>query len=166
MRQKKKIITSVTQLEAEQALAEFSQTIARLQTLEGKMNSELTSIRSKYESQIQSLQAQKEEAFEKLHVFALEHPELFENKRSIEWTMGRFGFRMGTPKLKTRTGYKWPAVLELVEQKAPEYIRIKKEIDKEALIANREHLNLKELGVEVSQEDTFYVEPALDVVSM
>lgn len=168
-RESKKIVTAITRDEAETAFAEYNNCIGQLQKLEGSMNLEKTAINEKYEPKISKLQSDKELHYEKLQVFAQENPDLFKDKKSLDFTHGTIGFRTGMPKLITRRGYKWPAVLELVKKFLPTYVKSKEDIDKERLLADRADetvsKRLADVGIEVTQDETFFVTPALDVFS-
>lgn len=167
-RQTKKLIAEVNREAAEEAFARYNNCVSRLEVQQGKMNSELTAVKEKYESNISKLQDEKDEAFEMLQAFAESNPDLFQDKKSIDFTHGTIGFRTGTPKLVTRKGFTWPAVLQLVKGKIGKYIRSKEELDKELLLADRKTLGeatLKELGMEVKQDETFYVAPNLEQVA-
>ena len=165
MRVSKKLITEVNRETAEAAFATYNKATGQLQIIEGKMNNEITAIKEKHEPKINTLQEQKDEAFEIMQVYAEASPELFTAKKSVEWVHGKFGFRTGQPKLATRKGFKWPAVFELVKNKWSTYIRTKEELDKEKLMADRAALDLKAVGLEVIQDETFFMEPNLEQVS-
>jgi len=164
-RQSKKLIQEVTREACDEAFANYNRCVSNLEVIQGKMNSEITTVKEKYEDKISKLQEEKDEHFEMMQTYAESNPELFADKKSIETTHGVFGFRTGMPKLSTRKGFKWPAVLELVKEKMKKYIRSKEELDKEALLADRAAIDLKSVGLEVTQDETFYVQPALENIS-
>lgn len=164
-RQKKKVIQAVTLDAAEQAFAGYNQCTSQLQVLEGQMNQELTAIKEKYDTRITKLQEEKEVHFEVMQTFAEENPDSFTKKKSLDFVHGTIGFRTGTPKLQCRKGFKWPGVLELVKTALPNFIRVKEDLNKEALLAARNEVDLKAVGLEAVQDETFYVEPALQQVS-
>lgn len=166
-RQSKKLIQEVTLESCEESFARYNQCTSELQILEGKMNKELTAVKEKYESRITKLQEEKGECFEVMQVYAEDnHEQLFSKKKSIEFTFGTIGFRTGTPRLQTRKGFKWAGVFELVKENFAKYIRIKEEVNKELILADRNITDLKAMGLEVIQDETFYVEPNLEVVSV
>lgn len=168
-RQKKKVITEVNRETMEEAFAAYNKTHSRLEILQGKMNSEITKIKEKFDGEISTLQEEKDEHFELIQAYAESHPELFEKKKSIELTHGTFGFRTGTPKLKTRKGFTWEAVKTLVQRVLPSYIRTEETIAKDMLLADREKdavkNNLQDIGLEVIQEETFFVQSNLEQVA-
>lgn len=161
----KKLIAGVKRETAETAFADYNRATSQLQIIEGKMNAEITAIKEKHEAKINGLQEQKDECFEVMQVFAEENQQLFEGKKSIDWVHGSFGFRTGMPKLTTRKGFKWPAVFELVKGKLSQYIRVKEELDKEKLMSDRNDLDLKSIGLEVTQDESFFIVPNLEMVS-
>ncbi len=114
---------------------------------------------------------------------------LFSKRKSLEMAQGVIGFRTGTPKLKTKKGLTWAGVLTLVKEKLPEYVRLTEEVAKDKLLADRDgeyilpseepsgtvagtvtgtgmeagsktmREAMADCGIEVVQDETFYVEP-------
>lgn len=86
----------------------------------------------------------------------------------MESAHGVFGFRTGTPKLKNLKDFTWAAVTNLCKELLPSYIRISEELAKDKLLADRELPKVAEyfpkIGVQVVQEETFYVEPKRKVM--
>lgn len=170
-RQKKKLIQEVTREAAEDAFAAYNRCHSKLEILQGKMNTELSKVKEKYNDDIATAQEERDEHFEMIQAFADAHPELFEKRKSTEWTHGTFGYRTGTPKLKTLKGFTWEAVKTLVKKLLPTYIRTEEAVAKDMLLADRENplvkTKLESIGVYVDQDETFYVQPNLeDVVSV
>ena len=79
------------------------------------------------------------------------------------YSLQYLGFRTGQPKLKTKKGFTWAAVLELLKKFGKDYIRTVEEPAKDKLLANREDEECQQLmedcGILVAQDKTFYVEP-------
>jgi phage host-nuclease inhibitor protein Gam len=164
-RQTKKLIQEVTQNACEEAFADYNACISDLQVLEGKMNAEITRVKEKYESRISLLQAERDDAFEVMQAWAEYNPDRFADKKSLDFTHGTIGFRTGMPKLSLLRGFKWPAVLQLVKQNLPAYVRVKEDVDKERMLADRNAIDLKRVGVCVEQDETFFVQPRLEEVA-
>ena len=148
----------------EEAFGKFALADAKLQGINAKMDAEITKIRERNAEALADLQEQKDAAFEVLQVYATENrDELFTKRKSMETTHGVIGFRTGTPQVKTRKGFTWAAVLELLKEFAPTYVRTKDEPAKDKLLADRELDEMPELmkkvGVYVDQDETFFVEP-------
>ncbi len=164
VRTKKTVVTQVTREQAEQAFAEFAAADAKFQNLTSKMDLEITQIREKYADRLAELGEAKARSFDVMQSFAVENKEeLFARRKSMESAHGVFGFRTGTPKLKNLRGFTWAAVTNLVKELLPDYIRVSEELAKDRLLADREKAEVAELfpriGVQVVQDETFYVEP-------
>jgi phage host-nuclease inhibitor protein Gam len=162
-RAKKTLVGQVDRTAAEEAFAQYAKADAKESQLRGKMDVEMTKIREKYQDEIADLQETKDEAFETLLSYAENNREDFGGKKSMELTHGVLGFRTGTPKLKTRKGFTWQSVTNLLKTFAPEYIRVTEEPAKDRLLADREVPELvqkfQQVGIFVDQDETFFVEP-------
>lgn len=167
VRTKKKVIAGITREDAEKAFAEFAAADAKVRSIGAKMDLEMNKIREKYAEQLAELEDVKERNFEIVQSFATENKdELFMKRKSVESAHGVFGFRTGTPKLKTMKGFTWPAVLKLCEEYLPAYIRTTNEVAKDKLLADRDNEEVSGLfdkvGIQVVQEETFYLEPKME----
>lgn len=99
-----------------------------------------------------------------LRAWAEMHPEEFpKGRKSIEFLSGTLGFRTGTPKLSLLSrSFTWDKVLELMKRGGwTGFIRTKEEPDKESLLAQREVYDLRAVGLKVTQDESFFVEPKL-----
>ena len=160
-RTKKTVLIGVTSAQADQAFATFSKADARIAKINADMDVQFTKIREKYSDELEKLNTEKGNAFDTIQVYASENRDtLFPKKKSVETVYGVFGFRMGTPKAKPLKGFTWAAVASVLERLAPDYIRKTVEADKEKLIADREIIgdSMKDYGITIIQEETFYVE--------
>lgn len=119
------------------------------------------------ESQIASLTDQ-------LRAWSEANPSEFpKNAKSIKLTSGILGFRTGTPKLSLISrAWSWEKVLTAMKQiseMAAGFIRTKEGVNKEELIGfyslpeYKPHAerDLRRIGLKVTQDETFYVEPDL-----
>ncbi len=163
-RSKKVVISGVTREQAEQAFSEFATADAKIQGINANMDREMTLIRDKYADELAELQSTKDKNFEIMQTFATENKEeLFSKRKSYESTHGIFGFRTGTPKLKNAKGFTWSAVLTMVKEFLPEYVRTSEELAKDKLLADRDKEDVSTLfpkcGITVIQEESFFVEP-------
>ena len=163
-RQKTAVIKDITQQQAEEAFATYSKAHSQQTSITGKMEVELTKVREKYSDDIEKLGKEKDLAFGVLQTYALENEQLFDKKKSLEMTHGKLGFRTGTPTLKNLKGYTWEAAKNLVKEfMGIKYVRTKEEVNKELILAERDNEKVNELftkcGIEVRQEETFFVEP-------
>lgn len=179
-REKKVIITGVTREAADEAFAVYAKAAAQSAKITADIELQCAKIREKYALRLAELDDEKKLAFDTLQSFATENQaDLFTKKKSLEMAHGVIGFRTGTPKLKTLKGFTWASALQLAKKFLPfTYIRQTEEIAKDKLLADRD---LKEVavydtptcdprvvtmleamaacGIQVVQEEAFYVEP-------
>lgn len=162
-RTKKVIHSGITPEQMETAFAEYAAADARLAKINATMDEQFTRIREKYADAVARLTDAKDKNFEIVQAFAVENrDELFAKKKSMEGAHGTFGFRTGTPKLKTLRGFTWASALNLIKAFLPGYVRTSEEPAKDKLLADRELPevagNLKKCGIEVVQDETFFIE--------
>lgn len=163
-RQKKTVITGVSQEAANDAFAQYAKADAQIQKINADIELQCAKIREKRADELTRLDAEREQAFDTLQAYATENQaELFTKKKSLEMTHGTIGFRTGTPKLKTLKGFTWASALNLVREFLPSFVRTIEEIAKDKLLADREVEGMGEkmaqCGIMVTQDETFYVEP-------
>ena len=179
-RQKKTIITGVTRENADEAFARYAKSDAQIQKINAEIELQCAKLREKWADKLATLSAEKDSAFDVLQSFATENQaELFVKKKSLDMAHGTIGFRTGTPKLKTLKGFTWASALQLAKKFLPmTYIRQSEEIAKDRLLADREleevvvydtptgdprEVTMREAmavcGIQVVQDETFYVEP-------
>lgn len=163
-REKKTVYSGVKQEEMELAFADYARADARIQKINATMDIEMTRIREKYQDELGKQSELKDKSFDILQAYAMENrDELFSKRKSLETTHGTLGFRTGTPTLKTRKGFTWASVLEMLKEFLPNYVRTKEEPAKDKLLADREDEEVAALfpkvGVTVVQDETFFVEP-------
>jgi len=163
-RQKKTIISGVSREQADAAFAQYAKASAQSDKISAEIELQCAKIREKYATQLSQLDEEKETAFDTLQSFAMENQaELFSKKKSLDMAHGVIGFRTGTPKLKTLKGFTWASALQLVKEFLPDFIRTTDEIAKDKMLADRESdgmvEKLSKCGIQVTQDETFYVEP-------
>ena len=100
---------------------------------------------------------------EQLEQFADANPELFKDRKSLEWTDGTIGYRLGQHTLTKARTVSWDEVLEAVSDVLGDtFIRIKSELDKRAIIDQRDIIPQADLDachIAVTQEENFFAEP-------
>lgn len=109
-----------------------------------------------------TLEQQIQTQTEILATWAESNPTEFNGKKSLECLHGVCGWRIGQPTLKTLSGWTWDRVLETLRTLAPEYLRTKTEVNKQALLGDREKLTLSNMGCKVVQDEPFFVEPKIE----
>ncbi len=134
--------------------------------LKVRMDEELKRVRAGYEEGLAQNLSAMEPLVARALAWAEAHPAEFKGAKSLEMLHGTVGWRLDNPSLKTISGWTWDRVLEKIKGMANllQYVRTKEEVNKQALIADREGMGpdmLRLIGVKVVQEETFFVEPKL-----
>lgn len=153
--------------QADVALGEVAQIKTTLSAIESGMNTAITEIRAAHQERIDKLQTKLLEKTGSLKDWADNNPQLWTRRKSLDLTHGTLGYRTGNPKAKPLKGWTWDRVKEKVALIARNYLRTSEEVNKEGLIADRELLGpdkLRELGVQIVQDETFFIEPKLEKV--
>ena len=179
-RQKKTVVTGVSRDAAEEAFAQYAKADAQIEKINAEIDLQCAKIREKHQQKLGELMCERECAFDTLQTYATENQaELFSKKKSLDMAHGVIGFRTGTPKLKTMKGFTWASALQLAKKFLPiTYIRQTEEIAKDKLLADRDlkevavydtptgdprEVTMREAmaacGIQVAQDETFYVEP-------
>jgi phage host-nuclease inhibitor protein Gam len=137
---------------------------------------EVLAINSKYEGDLADCSVMLKDKTDALRAWAECNPQEFtKGKKSIDMLSGVLGFRTGTPKLALLSrAFTWDKVLELLRSLAAwsPLVRTKDEVDKEGILALVSSApdkagfldELKRVGLQVKQDETFFVEPKLTVV--
>lgn len=153
----------------ESAVAEVTAMKLRETELTAAMDKEITAIRSQYEDRMAEIRARLDTHVSALMAWAENNRSEFGKTKSLDAVHGTIGWRTGTPSLKTLSGWTWDRVLEKLELLGlADYVRIKREVDKQKIIADRELFadgaGLKEIGVRCQQDDFFFVDPKIQHV--
>lgn len=159
-REKKKVLANISEADYQDQLATYAKSEAEIRKINAEIDLAAQKLREKYADKLNTLQTSKEESFEVVMQYAEENQDLFAKKRSCETPYGVIGYRLGTPKLNPRRGFKWAGVLDLIKDNMPKFVKVKEDINKEAILADKDLTDndLRTIGVEIVQEDTFYID--------
>ena len=150
---------------AEAVMNDLAQTANNKRKLVARRDHEVLALNAKYEPDLAACDADLKAKTEALNAWASSHPEEFpKGRKSIEFLSGTLGFRTGTPKLALLSrGWTWEKVNEAVGKLLPNFIRNRPEVDKAAIIGQRDELGefLPRVGVKVTQGETFFADPKL-----
>ena len=167
-REKKVVHAGLTREQMEAAFGEYAVADAKMDKINATIDVQVTALREKWADEISRLNDVKEKAFDVMQAYALENrDELFAKKKSMESVHGTIGFRTGTPKLKLIKGFTWGAVTKLLKEFFPSYVRTTEEVAKDKLLTDRDDEGATDMfakvGICVTQDETFYVEPKKEV---
>lgn len=156
--------------EAEGVLARIRSRVLNQQTLTADRERELQAVDEKYKGQLLLIEQEVNALTEQLRVWAEANPSEFGTAKSLVMTDGVIGWRIGNPTLKPLSGWTWDRVLEKLKSAAAYagFVRIKEEVDKASILAQRESLpagDLRAMGVRVVQDDLFFVDPKVEEVT-
>jgi len=169
----KRIKTTAPTLKTREEMEALVGDIARLKTFQQQttamMDQRITEVRAEYEQQLSDAERDLAPMVEAVRQWAEANPEAFGKHKSLDLLHGVIGWRVGMPTLKTLSGWTWDRVLEKLKSTYPglTFIRTKEEVDKASILAQRETLldgDLRQMGVRVVQEETFFIEPKLTEV--
>ena len=159
----KKVVEKVTEAQYLEAMNLYVIADNIVDTNNARMNGEIARVRAKYNDTLNAAAMSMEDNLKVIMTYCQENKEvLFAKQRHIDNVHGVVGFRMGTPKLKTKGKMTWEKVLVKVKELLPEFVRRKEEVNKDALLDQRDTKVVAEAlaicGLEVVQEDSFYIE--------
>jgi phage host-nuclease inhibitor protein Gam len=155
--------------QAEEAVGTVGRTQNALNGMRLEMDRKIGAIREQYEGTLDRLQVDLERTVASLEAWASGNPDEFAaGRKSIEFVHGTVGFRTGQPKLKTARGFTWDKVAAKINALGMErFLRRRIEVDREAIIAQRDNLTagaMLGMGVQIAQDETFYVEPKAEAL--
>ena len=157
----------VSQAEFNDALAANYKAYTSEQTMLAKMEAELQKVREKYAAQLQAFAKTQEETLEIAQRYCeTNETTLFIEKRSMATDYGTVGFKKSPASVVLCEGKSWEEVLKDLKKRLPDYVRIKEEVDKQAIIASREDAKLTTrlsgLGITIEQAEKFFFKPKAD----
>ncbi len=152
--------------ELEVNLKEYAINYAAIAKKEAEMNEKINKIKEDFEEKTKELRYVADILSSEINAFCEKNKADFEKTRSKEFQFGIIGFRTTPPKVTLlNRKYNIKTVLELVKKiykKA--YIRVKEEIDKEAILADYSAKKLDDgklagIGLKIDQDEQFYINP-------
>lgn len=155
-----------TRDEAEERMRELALAANLRITLLADMDAQILAIKEQYEADLAAQDKAIQAAADDLEAWALANPDEFGKKKSIEMLSGILGFRTGTPKLSPlNKTWTWARITEAVCLMLPAFVRSKPEVDKEAILGQRDEEAIRAVlplcGLRVVQDEGFFVEPKL-----
>jgi len=157
-----------TREEMEECVRKICLATIRQDELRTDLDGRLAAIRQSFEEPMAKVEEELKGLLAQAEEWACENRDMFATRKSVVMVHGVVGFRTGMPRLATLKGWKWDAVLRVLQETRPDFVRTKAEVDKDMLLANRTVLGdatLRSVGVEVKQDETFFVEPNREAVS-
>ncbi len=154
----KKVVTKELYEAAVKDYVNFHNEYARLAAARDK---KVAAIDAEYGTRFEELKNCMQEQSATVQTYCEEHREsLFTESKSLELFGAKIGFRLGQNKVSLLKGFKLKEVVErLVKLKAWQpYVRMKPELNKEALLAAKPK-GMEKYGLTIEQEEGFFLEP-------
>ena len=134
---------------------------------------EIARVQERRQEQMLSLARQIEVREAGVFIYCQQHrAQLFPDKKSIDFLLATVGFRTEPPSVeKGSRKDTWTAIAQRLEalQWGSRYVNIPEpEVDKKALLADREKLSLEQLseaGIRFEQDELFYITPKSEVAA-
>lgn len=148
----------------ERLVGEIADLTIQQRTVKNELDADVAAVKERYEGRLDAIGETLMAKTMTAKIWAEDNGPEFGKKKSIEFLAGVVGFRTGTPKLKTLSGWTWAKVLENIKRLGWGYVTFKESVDKEGIIANRgdwEPKDFKRIGIECVQDEAFFVEPAV-----
>jgi phage host-nuclease inhibitor protein Gam len=139
--------------------------------LAAELDRELQAARVRFAPRLASLRAGLDGKTEAVRVWAEANRAAFGRLRSLAVPEGVLGWRTSQPALKTLAGWTWDKVLAKLKTLPlmRDYVRTREEVNKQRLLADRIALGaetLQNIGLSITQEDCFFVEPKITVTKI
>lgn len=146
--------------EAKKAADTYRNATTEIEKIENTIRTKQAEVASRYETQLNAAKGEQEKAAEVLEQYLGENKEelLQGNARSFMLAGIKIGYRKAKAKLVLAGKTSWDKVLDKLKAStgwSVLYVKTKEEIDKTAL-AKADAEVLKEVGVKVEQNDSFY----------
>lgn len=153
------IMVPATRTQAEELLFGIGEMQREVVRKETKMNDELAAIKLKYGDLVKPLNTVIDDQFSALHMYAeANKDDLLDGKlKSCKMATGDIGWRTSTPKVTVRNA---KVVLESLKQLGlSQFIRTKEEINKDAILADKDQKAASINGITITQKDEFWIKP-------
>ena len=162
--------------EAEATMNDLATAANQQRSFVALRDEEVLAINSKFEADLAECAELLKEKTDSLRAWAECNPQEFtKGRKSIEMVSGTLGFRTGTPKLAVLSrAFNWDKVIELLRAATAwqGFVRTKEEVDKEGILGAAAAApdrtgfadELKRVGLQVKQDESFFVEPSLTAV--
>jgi phage host-nuclease inhibitor protein Gam len=128
---------------------------------EAEMNKRILEIQKKHEEETRESRDRVTASEKEIELFCQEHRDEFSEVKTKVLNYGLVSFRLTSPKLTTLKGFTWETALKLLKKlNMTNFIRVKEEIDKEAIKTqlSDDPKGLASVGLVITQSESFYYE--------
>lgn len=167
------LLTITTRDEAESVMSDIACIVNNQRRIAAQRDAEVLAINERYEPSLTKCGEDLKYKTDALRAWAEANPEQFpKDRKSIQFISGLLGFRTGTPKLALLDrSWNWEKVLSKLEAALPDWVRTKKEVDKEAVLGavsagKYRSDTIAPYGMKIVQDETFFVSPNLSDIDL
>jgi phage host-nuclease inhibitor protein Gam len=158
----RKMTRLMTKKEVEEVMKDYSELETKREALQKAFEEEMKQVKEKYKQKLDEVQEQMEEQVDQLQHYAESHYSQFKKHRSISSPYGAIGFRINPPKVQQMEGFDPEETLERLTEIKPEFVLVKKRLNKGEILKHRDEKQTLELlhrcGLDVVQDETFFIE--------
>ena len=157
----------------EVAVAEVATLKIQFAAAEAEMELEIARVQERHQGPMLALAKRIQIREAGVFVYCQQHrAQLFPDKKSIDFLLATVGFRTEPPSVeKSSRKDTWTAIAQRLEALGwgSRYVNIPEpEVDKKALLADREKLSLEQLseaGIRFEQDELFYITPKSEIAA-
>jgi phage host-nuclease inhibitor protein Gam len=172
-REKIRTLPIISREALDAAVAEVATLKLKYAAAKAAMELEIARVQERHQEQMLALGKQIEISEAGVFVYCQQHrAQLFPDKKSIDFLLATVGYRTEPPSVeKSSRKDTWSAIaqrLETLEWGARYVNSPVPEVDKKALLADREKLSLEQLseaGIRFEQDELFYISPKSEVAA-
>ena len=172
-KEKAQTIPIVSREALDAAVAEVATLKIQYAAAKADMELEIARVQERRQEQMLALAKQIKIREAGVFVYCQQHrAQLFPDKKSIDFLLATVGYRTEPPSVeKSSRKDTWSAIAQRLETSAwgSRYVNIPEpEVDKKALLADREKLSVEQLseaGIRFEQDELFYITPKSEVAA-
>ncbi|MGH6622907.1 MAG: host-nuclease inhibitor Gam family protein [Burkholderiaceae bacterium] len=148
--------------EVNDAIHRIGESQRAVQALTTEMNAQLAAIKAEYELRAEPHNEEIKQLADGVHAYCEAHREELTDENKVKYAKfasGEVTWRMTPPKVATKKGISIETIIELLKaRKLKRFVRVKEELDKEAILAEPKSIaGMKEIAV--VQVEEFTVKP-------
>ena len=142
----------------------YARAASELKKVEADIELQVQSVKASYQDKVKKWLHMRALASERLQMVAFYHyDELFSKEKHIGLKYGCMGFKKSKHKVVKEGRTSWEEIYTICEKVAPDFLRIKTELNKNKVLALREQPDvvkqLKQIGISILQDEYFFVHP-------
>lgn len=159
----------ITREQCAEEVRKYAETRNRINALDAQMNREILALKGRFEARIEDLKQKAKVHAKLIEGWAMDNPDEFQpDKKSVDFPCGTIGHRTGTPTVSAIGGWTLGRALKVILARGEtRFVATKESLSKEAILTafRRKEVSsewLREVGLEVRQNEKFFIDPKLE----